>query len=603
MTDASDPTQKDSDMCNNSTNQNRTVKFAFKLKKNEKVDIAKYHRDLLLAIHKIDSKAIFKDNKNNTFTPDIAKDYISRFDYQTFQRKHIQVCCVAHDIVTHVSVSNLKNELRNVLIKCRATLTANPWASLDVRDVGWFLGLHPRFHNRIDLTNRLQSLLKEVSEKPVPQFQLYSKTVLSGKPTNPNRISTHAIYIECESTHLFELRERLHKLYSTTNNKNIPGKFVPINFPHLQNLSAYTTIIEQQKNYLDNHRNIQLSGITTDDFHLETKDKDQNIPIREFLENSPLITWISPLSFDNNQLKWNISTTSSKYIEACQMIRNHVLNIIPSSTATIPNVMDSSIITSPAISTTTKNYLAALTNTIPSSPNSQYSTYTPNHSHTVSTTNVSSITTPTIHPQSSIQLENLKEHVSRSLKIIRSKFKTIQEDLRKELQNHATSISGSNQTNQNTLQRNVSLELSESIKSVKRDFEEFRHEIQNELKTQLATTVANAIKMTMSQLTTMITTEVNNALQTKLNALSPRNRKPKRSRAPNLDDSDDPIYRKLFDDVPPHACNKDKNNTQPEELHDPYEAANSLFEANMTLRPKSPPTYSSDMEEDDSNQP
>ena len=109
--------------------------------------------------------------------------------------------------------------------------------------------------------------------------------------------------------------------------------------------------------------------------------------------------------------------------------------------------------------------------------------------------------------------------------------------------------------------------------------------------------------MTMSQLTTMITTEVNNALQTKLNALSPRNRKPKRSRAPNLDDSDDPIYRKLFDDDPPHACNKEKNNTQPEELHDPYEAANSLFEANMTLRPKSPPTYSSDMEEDDSNQP
>ena len=186
------------------------------------------------------------------------------------------------------------------------------------------------------------------------------------------------------------------------------------------------------------------------------------------------------------------------------------------------------------------------------------------------------------------------------MKTIRSEFKTIQEDLRKELRIHASTISGSNQTNQNALHDSVSLELTESINSVKRDFENFRNEIQNELKNQLATTIANAIKSTMSQLTTMITTEVNNALQTKLNALSPRNRKPKQSRAPNLDDSDDPIYRRLFDDEPQNVANK--SDTDSTNLDDTYEAANSLFEANMTIRPNSPPTYSSDMEEDDSNQ-
>ena len=137
----------------------------------------------------------------------------------------------------------------------------------------------------------------------------------------------------------------------------------------------------------------------------------------------------------------------------------------------------------------------------------------------------------------------MKEHVSRSLKTIRSEFKTIQEELRKELTTHVLTISGHNQTKQNTLHRNVSLKLNELINSVKKDFENIRNEIQNELKTRLATTIANAFKSTMSQLTTMITTAVNNALLTKLNALSPRNRKPKRSCAPNLDNSEDPIYR------------------------------------------------------------
>ena len=599
MTDSNNPIQKDSNHSTMSTNETKSVKFVFKLKKNEKANIAKYHHDILRAIKKLDSAIIFKDNKNNTFIPSTVKDLLPRFDYQTFQRKHIQVCCVAHDIATKLTISKLKTDIRNVLITNRATLTTNTLTSLDVRDVGWFLGLHPRFHNRVDLTKRLQSLLTKVHDKPVPQFQLYSKTVFTGKPTDSKRISALAIHIECESTNLFELREILHKLYSNKNNTKIPGKFIPINFPHLQNISAYTSIIQQQQNYLENHRNIQISGISNDDLNIIINHNNATLSIRTLLESSPLILWLSPTSITNEQHKWNISTTSTKYIETCQLIRKHVLHTIPSSTATIPNVSDTPISNPPPLTITTKNYLTALTNDLPDSTNSTYSNYSPKHSHTVSTTNVSSITTPTIHPLSATQLENMKEHVSRSLKTIRSEFKTIQEDLRKELRDHASTISGSNQ---NALHDSVSLELTESINSVKRDFEKFRNEIQNELKNQLATTIASAIKSTMSQLTTMITTEVNNALQTKLNALSPRNRKPKRSRAPNLEDADDPIYRRLFDDDPQNDSNKVNTNTHSTNLDDTYEAANSLFEANMTIRPHSPPTYSSDMEEDDSNQ-
>ena len=121
-----------------------------------------------------------------------------------------------------------------------------------------------------------------------------------------------------------------------------------------------------------------------------------------------------------------------------------------------------------------------------------------------------------------------------------------------------------------------------------------------ELQSQLSTTISKAIQSTMHQLTTMITTEVNRALKTQLQALSPRNRKPKRSRAPNLDD---PTAQRLFLASTNEDSTEETSVLQSDDLDNLYEESNSLFEANMTIRPTSPPVYESDMEEDHSHQP
>ena len=198
--------------------------------------------------------------------------------------------------------------------------------------------MHPRFHNQNDLTKRLQSLLEKISDKPIPQFHLYSKTVFAGKPNKAQRISASAIHIECESNNLFELCELFHKLYSSTKNV-LPRKFIPMNIPHLQNQSTYSNIIHQQHLYLENHQNITISKISSEDLQIKINQHD-NKSIYSVLESSPNISWISLNSSDQDKMKWNLSTTSTNFIPACKLIKQLVLHNLPSSKANIPELSD-----------------------------------------------------------------------------------------------------------------------------------------------------------------------------------------------------------------------------------------------------------------------
>ena len=76
----------------------------------------------------------------------------------------------------------------------------------------------------------------------------------------------------------------------------------------------------------------------------------------------------------------------------------------------------------------------------------------------------------------------------------------------------------------------------------------------------------------------MITQEVNRALQTQMQVLSPRNRKPKQSRAPNIDD---PVPQRLFSpkSLEETHTTDDRSNDSDDGS---YEVSNALFEANMT---------------------
>ena len=140
--------------------------------------------------------------------------------------------------------------------------------------------------------------------------------------------------------------------------------------------------------------------------------------------------------------------------------------------------------------------------------------------------------------------------------------------------------------------------LQDSITSLRNEFDQFRTAIRQELKDQLLLTVTDVVKTTTNQISTIITKEVQRALQTHLQALSPRHRKPKRNRAPNI--SDDNLSQRLFHDNYPsspddiHAT----TTTRPRQIHDThqFEQGNELFEVNMTVQPDRSTSAFSDTE-------
>ena len=587
MSDASLMPHDNSNNSTSTTVEKTSIKIAFKMQKNDSSDVSAKHRDILNALSKCDESLVIFDKDDNHVIISTEYKIDQKFNYEKLPRKHIQLVCVTHAIASKVPISNLKHDISNVLATSRATVTVNTWNTLDVRDVGWLLHMNPRTHNRDNIALRLRQAIQKLTTQSIAKFRLYIKTISDRKPSDKNRLSTQVIAIKCESSSLFTLRDLLHKLYAS-NNQDLPGKFIPMNFPHVESTNKYTQLIQAQKTYLTIHRNIAVHNVSFDDLNKIIEHNNKTQSILSILEQSKAITWISPDSSSTPSSKINISTTTESYPQTYSLVQNIIL---PNVTTSHTNVSykDYNPINSPQIiSPTTKTYLSALTAGLPPLPNTSSPLRSHNHSHTISGTNISSITSPTTQHPSTIQLQNIKEHISRSLNIIRQEFTTIQTELRNEIQNLHTQKLAPNQTNPTDLTTNVSNELNTSIESIKQEFESFRTHVQQEMKKQLQTTISIAIATTTENLTKLITTEVDRALRTQLQALSPRNRKPKRSRAPNLDES---ISQRLF-----HGRTVDDKDDD-----DPYELSNSLFEANMLDQPHSP--ENSDNEEIMQNHP
>ena len=582
MSDAETEPPHSSNVADNHKAKPTKVKFVFKLKKTEKADVSQFHRKLLLEILSLDKDVMFTDNKQQSISPRTTEDFKPYFDYESLPRKHFQLVCVTHTITTTISLSNLKRDLRNVLTSYRATLNVNNWSTLDVRDVGWILSMHPRFHNRDNITSLLRQELVALNDNNlVPNFRVYSKTLTNNKPSDKQRLVMQALHIECESSNLHALRELLHRLYSSSNPR-IPGKFVPVNFQHIQSKNAFLALVLQQKQYLENHRNITIYGTSCTDLATEVQYDNKNKSIKTILQESPAISWISPSPSSPDQ--WNISTTNVHYLNACQIVKTTILNNITNSSSNSILEHDNPSSSVLPLSPTTKNYLQALTTNL-SLPKSTVTSPKTISKNTTFTTNLSSITTSTLQKRTAIQIDNIKEHIARSLEAIRTEFTNFQESLRNEMKEQISTFTNTSSSNEQHLNSTVSDELSHSISDIKKELQNFRERIRAELKNELQI----AIQTTTSQLTSMITTEVNNALQTQLQALSPRNQKPKRSRSPNIPET---LPQCLFS----HTNSNESHDTQ-------YDVANALFEANMTARPNSPLLYDSDTEDHPMHQP
>lgn len=307
---------------NNDSAKRISVKFNFKEENDDTSTHAKRHRDLLIAMTSHDAHLVVLDKSSKPFIPkDISCDeYANKFDYAVIKRRHANSFAVTHDIISSMSLPELNKKLSRDHKQARSKLSINKWKTLDVRDVGWLFGVHPTFHNRDSLTKTIRKEL-ENKEENVPQFRLYAKLVISG--TSSTRITSRAVFVECESKHLPKVRHLFSKLYKSNL---IPGKFIPLNIQHTKSVSVYKKWITKQSEYLENHRNITIRNVSKEDFNKSIKYNNSDNNMRTILHSSHLIDAISPTNESSSEGKWHISTSVDRYKDALSLIHEILAN-------------------------------------------------------------------------------------------------------------------------------------------------------------------------------------------------------------------------------------------------------------------------------------
>ena len=299
--------------------------------------------------------------------------------------------------------------MRNILSTNHANITIHTWSTLDTKDVGWLLHMHPHFHNRQDIHQKLSKTLTETtSAKEIPEFKLYIKSVTDGIVDTSLRSTAQAFIIKSTSANVHSLRELLHTAYNSQS-PTLPGKFIPANYQHIENKEKYSSLICLQQQYLNDHRNIHITGITHDDVKKNIHFNNTSDTIINHVLSSKHISWISP-SVSPSTNEWNISTVSSLYPESCQLVKT-ITNEIKNSSSAI-SLTTNPIQSTQTLTTATKTYLHALNEVIPPSIKSHQNTNTRSPS---TTTNTSSLTNSFTRTQKDIQFENLKEHIARTI--------------------------------------------------------------------------------------------------------------------------------------------------------------------------------------------
>lgn len=513
------------------------IKILFKLQSGESPSkVGQQHREILQ--HMLDMDEHLKvqgSNKTNIALSKVSNDAFKKnFTYHPIPRRHFKLVGVTHRITTTMTIKDIKNDLQNILSKCRATVAINSWNTLDVRDIGWFCNIHPYFHQRDYLVDYLKSAITSFAKtSDIPEFKLYVKSVVDGKPNSDNRSSARAVHVECKSEHVSTLRDLFQKTYS--NGKGLPGHFVPNNLQHLDNKQLHKMYIAQQNKYIDDHRNITVSDVTLEELQQTIVYNKKKLSIQSVLNHSSSISWMSPSPKHPNENKWNFSTTSHHYPIAVNTIQNVILNHIKGSSSNMVKQDDTASISKSATSETTRSYLEVL-----SANSSHFDIPKPipqviekhNLTFQVDTkqsrtynSNVSSLG-KSINRNPSIEIDNMKEHITRSLSTLRKEFESFKNDIREEVK---TQIQEAIQNNSNEFES-----LSQSITNITTSMKEDRTKLQNSLLTDLRKTIQEEIRESMKL----------------LQQVSPRKRHPKRYRKADDDPDSDPelseVNRTLF---------------------------------------------------------
>ena len=306
-----------------------SIKFEF-CTKSKTFAAPEVHRKLLLDAesHFPSLKINTNSNPNATISPSTSTDdyFFRHYEYKTFHKSKFSLVCVAHNITLPDSFNNLRKLLQSSLQKHHTFLRINKWSAsdLDIVNVGWIYGSHYQAHNRDNIHHTLKNHC-DLHNISLPDLELFPKAV--SITSAKKKFTTQAIHFACRRADVDSAREALQQSFSS-DSVFLPGVFIPSNLGAKQGYDTLAQFIQNQNQYLDNHRSIVLSGLTLADLTRSVSIDNITTTILNEISRSPLITWLSTTLQTMSHGKFLLSTTSEHYSAALKWLDNEIMPLL-----------------------------------------------------------------------------------------------------------------------------------------------------------------------------------------------------------------------------------------------------------------------------------
>jgi hypothetical protein len=296
----------------------------------------------------------------------------------TNTRNKKAIIIVGHQIASSLSLSDLKQGIKDTLQSVNEFIKINDWGSdLDSRSAGFLTNLHPVHHNRDLIKSDISKFLNDsmwdkAGTSPVPEFKVVPSS--ANESQSNKRVSSRFLAITCKnSDDALSLRKVLVSAYSNLASPSIDfglGCFIPANAKY-SDQDIFRKLVRRQNQYLVQHRNIPMDGI--DDKLLYSRTGTGKSLFDEILLGAQLTRIDSCPSRDYSG-RYNFTTTEKHFIEAVEWIDTVLPGIIEAVPASergefegcveriSPREVSSShSTTSTASRKSTTSYLSALT--------------------------------------------------------------------------------------------------------------------------------------------------------------------------------------------------------------------------------------------------
>jgi hypothetical protein len=218
-----------------------------------------------------------------------------------------------------------------------------PLQTLDLVTVGWIHKLHPTFASLENLRTEIFTKVYEALEsftteqratlniadtESLPEFFLSTSRIHGEYENAP--IHSNVIILQAARSDSALVKSLLEAAF--TLDKSV--QYIPLSLKY-ENPPLHGQILSHQNQYLENHRNIAVAGLSVIamDFRNPGDDSKQDTPPfwNQFLE-APGILRVDSCKRTFDLGKWNLSTTEEKYVEATQWIDDnltHLYNQLP----------------------------------------------------------------------------------------------------------------------------------------------------------------------------------------------------------------------------------------------------------------------------------